>query len=141
MSKGKKVEVNGWEDQSIFLHNPQGIDIEDEDTVFFLTSFGGCAWPVLYIIPTDKYSMTEPFWQALQDLYTTKEGQSYQVHVKDDKFFYKDGDELDWLDYEAFERGEDIGLSFSEEGFMIYREDVEYISEINRSEINFNPEG
>jgi hypothetical protein len=100
------------------LHNSEVTDIK-----YFAVSFGGSYWPNIYISPTEKYGHDEDFWQAIQNAYLTPEGKLYQITINEDGKRIQNGDVLDYLTEDD--------LHFSEEGFYVNMEDIEYFQEVD----------
>jgi hypothetical protein len=117
-----KIKSEQFEGHNVYLIDPYGVK-DNEDVKFFAVSFGGSYWPNIYISPTESYGNDEDFWQAVQNAYMTPEGASYRITVDEEGKIIQDGDVLDYVTEDD--------LNYSEEGFYIHMEDIEYLQQVD----------
>jgi hypothetical protein len=131
------VQLKGYENASVFFLDPYKIcpkeifdeqvsGEEDHGVEFWLVSFGGSYFPIVYVTPVDVFSMEESLTQAMNNLYLSKEGAAYRI-VKTDKGLVQGSDVV-----ESFDEDD---LIFSDEGFMIFPEDIALIEPVAKSRL------
>jgi hypothetical protein len=114
-----------FEGQGVYLIDPYGLK-DVEGVTYYAVSFGGSYWPNVYVSPTESYGHEEDFWQAIQNACLTPEGASYRITIDEDGRIIQDGDVLDFVTEDD--------LNWSEEGFYIYMQDVEYFQQVDISD-------
>ena len=127
-----KVQTEKFEGSQVYYFDPYNICPQDvywdvftdnnNGIKFYALSFGGSWWPNIYIVPVEMFSHEEPLIQAVQNLYLTPEGKSYQLEVVAGEVIQGE-DVLDYLTEED--------LFLTEEGFFVNMEDVQYCEIIN----------
>lgn len=135
----RRMYLKDYDGQSIFYWDPYELTnevyegkefssvLKDSELILYLVSFGGCAWPLYYVTPIERYNHDDTEFQAVQNLYLTPEGESYRV-TQNDEGLYMVGDRVeDWV--------EDSDVIHSDEGFGIILEDVAVLRPLQLSEI------